>query len=72
MKVVAIVGLAGTGKTEVARVFEEKGFVRVRFGQVTDDEIQRRGLQLSTTAPTVARKPGPRRKRLSPKQAASS
>jgi dephospho-CoA kinase len=44
-KVVAIVGMAGSGKSEVARVFEEKGFVRVRFGDITDGEMVKRGLE---------------------------
>jgi dephospho-CoA kinase len=47
MKVVSIVGMAGAGKSEVARVFEENGFVRVRFGDLTDDEIKKRGLELN-------------------------
>lgn len=46
MKVVAIVGMAGSGKSEVARYFVNHGFVRVRFGQVTEDEIIRRNLKL--------------------------
>ena len=45
MKVVAIVGMAGAGKSEVARVFEEHGFKRVRFGDITDEELNSRGLQ---------------------------
>lgn len=45
--VVAIVGLAGSGKSEVAKVFEEAGFIRVRFGDVTDEEVKRRGLVLN-------------------------
>jgi dephospho-CoA kinase len=44
MKVIAIVGMAGAGKSEVARVFEKNGFARVRFGDITDKEIGRRGL----------------------------
>ncbi len=44
MKVVAIVGMAGAGKSEVARVFEEHGFKRVRFGDITDEELKNRGL----------------------------
>ncbi len=44
MKVVAIVGMAGAGKSEVARVFEKNGFARVRFGDITDEEIGRRRL----------------------------
>jgi len=47
MKVIAIVGMAGSGKSEVASVFEEAGFKRVRFGDVTDDEVKKRGLALN-------------------------
>ena len=47
MKVVSIVGMAGAGKSEVARLFEENGFVRIRFGDVTDEEIKKRGLELN-------------------------
>jgi len=39
--------MAGSGKSEVARVFEKSGFVRVRFGDVTDDEVKKRGLVLN-------------------------
>ena len=44
-KVVAIVGMPGSGKSEVARVFEEHGFKRVRFGDTTDRELITRGLE---------------------------
>ena len=47
MKVVAIVGMAGSGKSEVARLFVERGFTRIRFGDITDEEIRRRGLELN-------------------------
>lgn len=47
MKVVSIVGMAGAGKSEVARIFADSGFVRIRFGDVTDDEVRRRGLELN-------------------------
>lgn len=45
MKVVAIVGMAGAGKSEAARVFEEHGFTKVRFGDVTDQELKKMGLE---------------------------
>jgi len=45
VKVVAIVGMAGAGKSEVARMFEEHGFEKVRFGDVTDEELKNRGLE---------------------------
>jgi dephospho-CoA kinase len=44
MKLVAIVGMTGAGKSEVARVFEEHGFKKVRFGDITDQELSNRGL----------------------------
>lgn len=46
-KVVAIVGMAGSGKSEAARVFEKHGFVRVRFGDITDEEIKKRNLVIN-------------------------
>lgn len=47
MKVVAIVGMTGAGKSEVARLFQENGFTKIRFGDVTDQEIKKRGLELN-------------------------
>jgi dephospho-CoA kinase len=47
MRVVSIVGMAGSGKSEVARMFEERGFTRIRFGDITDWEIEKRGLDLN-------------------------
>ncbi|OGO22072.1 MAG: dephospho-CoA kinase [Chloroflexi bacterium RBG_16_50_9] len=47
MKVVSVVGMAGSGKSEVARILEKHGFVRVRFGDVTDEEVRKRGLELN-------------------------
>jgi len=45
VKVVAIVGMAGAGKSEVARVLEEHGFKKVRFGDITDEELRNKGLE---------------------------
>jgi dephospho-CoA kinase len=47
MKVIAIVGMAGSGKSEVARVFQESGFSVVRFGDMTDAELGKQGLELT-------------------------
>ena len=45
MRVVSTVGMAGAGKSEVARLFQESGFIKIRFGDVTDEEIKKRGLE---------------------------
>lgn len=47
MKVVAIVGMAGAGKSEAARLFEENGFSRIRFGDITDAEVKKQNLELN-------------------------
>ncbi len=47
MKVVAIVGMTGSGKSEVSKLFAENGFAPIRFGDVTDKEIKKRGLELN-------------------------
>lgn len=43
--VIAVVGLAGSGKTEATRRFIEKGFFRVGFNDPLYEEVERRGLQ---------------------------
>ncbi len=45
MKMIAIVGMAGAGKSEVARLCEEHGLKTVRFGDITDEELNNRGLE---------------------------
>jgi dephospho-CoA kinase len=47
MKVVSIVGMTGSGKSEVAKLFSDKGFTTVRFGDITDEEVKKQGLKLT-------------------------
>jgi dephospho-CoA kinase len=47
MRIVAIVGLTGSGKSETASVFERNGFSKIRFGDITEEEIRRRGLDVN-------------------------
>ena len=47
MKLVAIVGMAGAGKSEVARIFQKHGFDIVRFGDITSEEIKNMGFELN-------------------------
>lgn len=47
MRLVAIVGMAGAGKSEAARIFEAKKFTRVRFGDVTDEELKKQNLPVN-------------------------
>lgn len=47
MKVVGIVGMTGSGKSEVTSIFREKGFAAVRFGDITDEAVKALGLALT-------------------------
>jgi dephospho-CoA kinase len=47
MKVVCIVGMPGSGKSEVAKLFKAKGYNTVRFGDITDEEVKKQGLKLN-------------------------
>jgi dephospho-CoA kinase len=55
MKIIAIVGMAGAGKSEATRVFEQAGYVRIRFGDITDEEVGKRGLPLNETSERFVR-----------------
>lgn len=55
MNVVALVGMPGSGKSEVARVFASNAFSIIRFGDVTDEEVKNRGLKLSEENERVVR-----------------
>lgn len=55
MRVVSVVGMAGSGKSEVAHIFESRGFARIRFGDITDAEIKKRGLELNEQNERVIR-----------------
>ena len=46
-KLVAIVGMCGSGKSVLADTLVERGYGFLRFGQITLDEIKRRGLEPS-------------------------
>ena len=47
MKVVSIVGMTGSGKSEAAKLFNDKGFTTVRFGDITDEAVKKQGLTLT-------------------------
>jgi dephospho-CoA kinase len=55
MKVVAVVGMTGAGKSEVAAIFRAIGFIPVRFGDITDEEVKKLGLPLTEANERPAR-----------------
>ena len=55
MNLVAVVGMAGSGKSEVASVFSQAGYLKIRFGDITENEINRLGLSLNEENERVVR-----------------
>ncbi len=46
-KIIAVVGLCGSGKSEAVKFFSENGYLRVYFGEVVLDELKKRGLDIN-------------------------
>ena len=44
-KILAVVGLTGSGKSEAAEFLSQKGYFKIRFGDLTDEELRRRNLE---------------------------
>lgn len=44
---IAVVGMCGSGKSEVTRMFTEKGYYHIHFGEITLSEVKKRGLQVN-------------------------
>jgi dephospho-CoA kinase len=44
-KIIALVGMTGAGKSELSDWIAKKGYHYVRFGQITLDEVKKRGLE---------------------------
>ena len=61
MRVVSIVGMSGSGKSEVTAVFRDNGFTPVRFGDITDEGVKEQGLELNEANERTVRE-GLRRK----------
>ncbi len=47
MRLIAIVGMTGSGKTTLAKMLENKGYSILRFGDITDDILKEKGLELT-------------------------
>ncbi|MDO8643257.1 MAG: AAA family ATPase [Candidatus Woesearchaeota archaeon] len=46
-KIIAVVGMCGSGKSLVCDAIEKKGFTKIHFGGITMDEVKKRGLAVS-------------------------
>ena len=45
-KIIAVIGMCGSGKSEAVKYFELNGYRKVYFGEVVIEELKRRGLEI--------------------------
>lgn len=45
--IIVVVGMPGSGKTEVCNIFKKKGFTYLRFGDITMVELNKKGLKVN-------------------------
>lgn len=46
-KVIAVIGMCGSGKSEAVKYFETNGYRKVYFGEVVINELKARGLEIN-------------------------
>ena len=46
-KIIAVIGMCGSGKSEAVKFFEQHGYKKVYFGSVVMDEMKRLGLEVN-------------------------
>jgi len=44
---IALIGLPGSGKTLVSKQFEKEGYVSIRLGDITDEELKKRNMEVN-------------------------
>lgn len=54
-KVVAVVGMCGSGKSEITNMFIQDGYKKIYFGDVTLREVKRNGLEVNEKNEKVTR-----------------
>ena len=48
-KIIAVIGMCGSGKTEAVKFFEKNGYKKVYFGEVVMDELKKLKLDVNET-----------------------
>ncbi len=54
-KILAVVGMCGSGKTVATDLLEKAGYKRVYFGAITMEEVKKRGLEINETNERLVR-----------------
>jgi len=54
-KVIAVIGMCGSGKSEAVKYFESNGYNKVYFGEVVINELKSRGLEINEKNERIVR-----------------
>jgi dephospho-CoA kinase len=54
-KIIAVIGMCGSGKSEAVKYFVDKGFRKVYFGDVVIKELKSRGLEINEANERIVR-----------------
>ena len=54
-KIIAVIGMCGSGKSEAVKFFEQHGYKKVYFGGVVMEEMKRLGLEVNETNERLTR-----------------
>ncbi len=54
-KIIAVIGMCGSGKSEAVKFFGGRGYKKVYFGEVVIDEVKRLGLEVNEKNERTAR-----------------
>ncbi len=54
-KIIAVIGMCGSGKSEAVKYFEQNGYKKVYFGGVVMEEMKRLGLEVNETNERMTR-----------------
>lgn len=46
-RIIAVIGMCGSGKSEAVKYFEQNGYKKVYFGEVVIEELKRRSLEIN-------------------------
>lgn len=54
-KIIAVIGMCGSGKSEAVKFFQQHGYNKVYFGRVVMEEMKRLGLEVNETNERMTR-----------------
>lgn len=54
-KILAVIGMCGSGKSEAVKYFEQNEYKKVYFGEVVIEELKRRGLDINEANERIVR-----------------